>query len=279
MPMRLYHGYYSPQACRDEPEATFIYGDNFQRYGRGKYAGQAIIRDMPNALGLAVKHEPKRDHRSYLSNDDIQVFINELHRVHEVIAPRLRAGGTVYWPADGLGTGLAEMPKRAPLLYKKLCAYSSGLFRLKGDTDYISAIVCGGTKFNNDDLAHKGLGQFLVEDQKAGTVIEIIQGGAGGADRMAADWATLNGSVQTPMKVNFKRHGYAGIEILNHDMATRLEARRDQARVKALVIGMPGGKGTAHMLSIAHDRGFEVLHIGSDIQARPASSSQASFEL
>lgn len=279
MPMRLYHGFYSPEACIREPDATFVYGDNFKRYGRGRFAGQAVIRDMPNALGLAVKHEPKRDPGSYLSDGDMQKFMQELHEVHDIIAPRLRAGATVYWPADGLGTGLAEMPRHAPLLYKKLCAYSSGLFRLKGDIDYVSAIVCGGTRFKDSDLANWGLDQLLIEDQKPGSVIEVIQGGAGGADRMAADWAERNGAVQTPMKVNFKKHGYAGIEVLNHDMATRLEARRDQAGVKALVVGMPGGEGTAHMLRVARNRGIEVLTFASDLPARPGKYAQATFDL
>lgn len=281
MPMRLFHGFYSPQACHDEPDATFIYGDNFKRYGRGKFAGQAIIRDMPNVLGLAVKHEPKRDPGSYLSNDDIDLFIKELHAVHEVIAPKLRSGATVYWPADGLGTGLAEMPRRAPLLYQKLCTYSSGLFRLKGDLDYVSAIVCGGTKFNNAAAANSGLQRHLGKDLSAGATLEIIQGGAQGADRLAADWAAARGAIQTAMKVNFKRHGYSGIEILNHDMATRLEARRDQAGVKALVIGMPGGNGTAHMLRVARERGLEVRNIKSTEAAptQPTADQQTSLDL
>jgi len=280
--MRLFHGFYSPQTCRDEPEAIFIYGDNFKRYGRGKFAGQAIIRDMPNALGLAVKHEPKRDPGSYLSDSDIGLFIKELHKVHEVIAPKLRSGAMVYWPADGLGTGLAEMPKRAPLLYKKLCEYSTGLFRLKGDLDYVSAIVCGGTKFNDSGLAYRGLGQHLGKELEAGAVIEVIQGGAQGADRMAADWAAQMNAVQTPMKVNFKRYGYAGIEVLNNDMATRLEARRDQAGVKTMVIGMPGGKGTAHMLRMAQERKLEVYKINDPEHAaskKESPSLQGSFDL
>ncbi len=274
MPMRLFHGFYTTAACAAEPDATFIYGDNLRRYGRGKFAGQAIIRDMPNALGLAVKHEPKRDERSYFTDADIGAFITELHRVHEVVAPKLRAGGTVYWPADGLGTGLAEMPNRAPLLYKKLCAYSSGLFQLKGDVNYVSMIVCGGTKFNDRTAAYAGLDGHLQQHLDTGSVLEVIQGGAGGADRLAADWAKSKGAIQTPMKVNFSKHGYAGIEILNHDMAARLEARRDQAGATTMVIGMPGGKGTAHMLRTARERGLDVLNIAapsaaSSIQTAP----------
>jgi hypothetical protein len=45
-------GWYTPDLMELNPDTVFVFGDNARRIGKG---GQAIIRDYPNALGIATK--------------------------------------------------------------------------------------------------------------------------------------------------------------------------------------------------------------------------------
>lgn len=273
MPMRLAHDFYSVQGCRSKPDDLFVFGDNFQRSGRGPRAGQAIIRDCPNAVGLAIKHEPKRTPGAYFSDADGTAFAQELRRVHNIIAPHLRRGGVVWWPADGIGTGLAEMPVRAEMLYQRLCHYARGLFREKVDERYTSAIVCGGMSFTDELAGFRGLDEVLGEQARDGTRLEIIHAGAKGADEIARKWAQARGALLTPVMPDWQRHGKTAWKQANVTMAERLKARRDQAGVEDFVIAMPGGRGTAHMLEVADARDLDIKHICSPARTPDAQTS------
>lgn len=105
----------TPALCQAHPEDLFLFGDNLE--GKGK-AGQACIRGEPNAVGVPTKKAPSMLESAFLSDAD-------LPRVKALVeAPFIRAEGfvgsqigNIWIPADGLGTGLAELPKRAPAIY------------------------------------------------------------------------------------------------------------------------------------------------------------------
>ncbi len=104
------------QMIRAEPGTLFAFGDNIGRKG---YGGQAReMRDEPNSVGIPTKWLPTRDENAYFTDDDFD-------RVHMAIEKPLRrlfdhlvAGGNVVWPEDGIGTGLAELPTRAPRIFQ-----------------------------------------------------------------------------------------------------------------------------------------------------------------
>ena len=97
---------------RNNPDAVFLFGDNVRRTGMGGQA--AAMRGEPNALGIATKWAPDNRETSFFSDDD-------LDRIYPIItgdfiqafAARTR-GRLIIIPADGLGTGLSQLPKRAP---------------------------------------------------------------------------------------------------------------------------------------------------------------------
>jgi hypothetical protein len=104
---------------RAEPESIFVFGDNFKRVGMGGQAG--AMRGESNALGVATKNAPGCSDADYFSGSpkEAEMLLNEL----SVVVHALADGRTVYVPADGLGTGLSELPKRAPALANLITAF------------------------------------------------------------------------------------------------------------------------------------------------------------
>lgn len=88
----------------------FVFGDNVLHKG---YKGQAVIRGLPNAYGFPTKWLPLTIPDAYFSDNDPEVWV--LIRKHLLeIEMMLSKGKRVRWPRDGVGTGLAEWPTRAP---------------------------------------------------------------------------------------------------------------------------------------------------------------------
>lgn len=109
--------FYTPELLRANPDFLFVFGDNLQRRGKG---GQAVIRDEPNALGLATKAQPNNEEEAFFFDDagcaaaiahDIDK-VTRLAQRHMVIIP--------FTTRVELGTGLSQLPERAPNLYKML---------------------------------------------------------------------------------------------------------------------------------------------------------------
>lgn len=280
MTIKPFYRHYTLDTVNRHPDAFFVFGDNRQGWGRGPQSGQAIIRDAPNAIGIITKHEPTNKTDAFLYNEDASLFRMALERAEARLIPLLEQGADVYWPADGLGTGRADMPNKAPVLYKMLCDFSRGLFQKYGDRPLMSAIVCGGRDFGDLPKNWRDLSPQELETVKEraakekamgkdylsatfgalpeGTFLEIIEGGAKGADKIGQEWAKEQGRYNTCVPADWNRHKKAAGFIRNSDMANRLTARRDQLGADVMVIGMPGGKGTKMMLDISKTAGFPV---------------------
>ena len=97
----------------------FIYGDNNIKKGKG---GQAIIRDEENTIGIPTKKLPNNNKSSFYTDDEfndnksnIDTAINKL--LKKFMQDQYKI---LVFPKDGFGTGLAKLPKKAPLTYKYL---------------------------------------------------------------------------------------------------------------------------------------------------------------
>jgi predicted Rossmann-fold nucleotide-binding protein len=107
-------------------------------------------------------------------------------------------------------------------------------------------IVTGGRDFTNYDLMDKALHDFILQDDV------IVQGGARGADLLAAQWAQRNGVQYVTFVARWTELGaFAGRE-----RNTRMLAAGAQC-----VIAFPGGTGTAHMVEIARAAGVVVITV------------------
>lgn len=110
-----YRKWITRQMLRDERDKLFVFGDNVERVG---YGGQAReMRGEPNAVGIPTKWRPSMDADDFFSDDDFD-------RIELIIGGEVMKligfQGTIVWPADGIGTGLAQLPTRAPKVWAYL---------------------------------------------------------------------------------------------------------------------------------------------------------------
>lgn len=102
------------------PEMLFVFGDNMAGVGLG---GQAkAMRGEPNAIGVPTKWSPSRNELAYFSDDEFWAsercpIYFAINQAFAAISAAQSLGRDVVVPADGLGTGLAELPTRAPAIH------------------------------------------------------------------------------------------------------------------------------------------------------------------
>lgn len=81
-------------------------------------------------------------------------------------------------------------------------------------------------------------------------VLEVISGGATGADAIAHEWAISRSLRSTVIRADWKMFGRAAGPIRNKRM---IDLKPN------FVVAFTGGKGTAGMVQIARDAGVEVI--------------------
>lgn len=122
---RIYPKFYERSVVA-EIDAWFIFGDNVLRKGSGPKSGQAVIRGLPNALGIVTKFEPTMDQKAFFNDWNPWCMEAVLGGFKQVTA-LLKRGEDVYYPLDGIGTGRALLPIRAPKLYQAIEWYVATL--------------------------------------------------------------------------------------------------------------------------------------------------------
>lgn len=111
-------------------------------------------------------------------------------------------------------------------------------------------LICGGRDFRDADYA------FRVLDAVAstqGSINLVMHGAARGADRIGGEWAKFRKIPVITYPADWERHGKRAGPIRNTKMLKDGEPD--------LVIAFPGGRGTAHMVSIAKKAGVEVVEV------------------
>jgi hypothetical protein len=100
------------------PDRLYLFGDNEARRGFGGQAKEC--RGEPNAVGIATKRGPSTLETAYWSDSDFTrcaaIIDKDLTRAMD----HARKGGTVVCPKAGIGTGLSELPTRAPRLMEHI---------------------------------------------------------------------------------------------------------------------------------------------------------------
>ena len=105
---------YTPELLRQNPEKIYVFGDNMKRYGKG---GQAVIRDEPNAFGIATKRYPSMEDWAFFSDkdDEFDCVLNDLRGLYV-----LSKTHTIVFPRAGIGTGLAKMELKSFALWSRM---------------------------------------------------------------------------------------------------------------------------------------------------------------
>lgn len=99
---------------RSNPNALFVFGDNLARTG---YGGQAReMRGEPNAVGVPTKYAPTLASSAYFTDSSLKEprVRDDIDEAFALLSLALQNGRGVYIPLDGLGSGLADLPRRAP---------------------------------------------------------------------------------------------------------------------------------------------------------------------
>lgn len=99
-----------------------------RRYGK---AGQAVIRDAPNALGIATKVAPKMTGTALFHDNNFHDLITEVvNDLKHVKFASHRRDIVVPFTSDGrisLGLGLARLDEKAPTIYAVISTYLTSL--------------------------------------------------------------------------------------------------------------------------------------------------------
>ncbi len=108
----IYQSHIVRRDLRGHPDRLYVFGDNLARTGLGGQARE--MRSEPNAVGIPTKKSPSMVASAFLSDGDWDNWIGIVRRdVGRLLAHK----GTIVWPANGIGTGLAELTRRSPKIY------------------------------------------------------------------------------------------------------------------------------------------------------------------
>lgn len=113
-------------------------------------------------------------------------------------------------------------------------------------------LVCGGRDYADRERVFAVLSHYHASNPFSA----LIHGAATGADSLAAEWARANSVPVDTYPADWKKYGLIAGPVRN---ALMISDGRPQ-----FVIGFPGGRGTANMLSMA-------LRVGLPVQRIPAA--------
>lgn len=121
----IYADHFSVEQCRANPHQIYVFGDNLDRHGTG---GQAIIRYEPNVFGVPTKRYASMKQGAFFSDAPCErEHVLQALRDLYVIGRR----HTLVFPSKGLGTGMAKMPEKSPLLYAEMCSILRNHFKIE----------------------------------------------------------------------------------------------------------------------------------------------------
>lgn len=103
---------------RANPNQIYVFGDNIER--RGLRGQAAEMRGEPNAVGIPTKWFPKLSPKAFFWDRQREEIFPLLEQDYQTVLDHLKHGKTVVWPADGIGTGLSQLPVYAPLLWAEM---------------------------------------------------------------------------------------------------------------------------------------------------------------
>ncbi len=133
----LYIKAYTRRYIQAHPDWLFVFGDNLARSGLGGQAKEA--RGEPNAIGIATKKLPNMTPGAFLSDSDYDAWFAVERLTIGSLYDAARAGRTIIWPLDGIGTGLARLEQKAPNIWTQIENVRAWLENTLAETDMESA--------------------------------------------------------------------------------------------------------------------------------------------
>lgn len=137
--VEIFSGNWSRQDVASQSSKVFLFGDNTNDRVNTHYIPtmtQAVIRGLDNAIGIDTKKNRGTSEDSYFTDEDFDTFKAQ---VDEAIQKAIDSGKTIVIPEDGIGTGKAQLKKRAPKLFSYLQDKLSSLRESAETTDTLSS--------------------------------------------------------------------------------------------------------------------------------------------
>lgn len=104
----LYMKWITRSLIRNNPDKIFLYGDNLLERGMGGQAKEC--RGEPNTIGIPTKRAPGHKDSDFFTDEDYTTNVRHIENCFNKIPP----DSIVVLPEAGLGTGLAQLDRRAP---------------------------------------------------------------------------------------------------------------------------------------------------------------------
>lgn len=120
VPVVIWNGYWTREQVAQQQDKVFLFGDNTNDRVSTHYvpsSTQAVIRGLPNAIGIDTKKNRGTSAQSYFTNADFNQFKAQ---VDSAIDQARATGRTIVIPADGIGTGKAMLKEKAPKCFEYL---------------------------------------------------------------------------------------------------------------------------------------------------------------
>jgi hypothetical protein len=117
MKIEIFNGNWSLDDVNKDPKKIFIFGDNNIRIGKG---GQAIIRDLPNTIGIRTKKGPSTKQPAYYTDEEFSLNCKNILEDILNIKSHSMIGRTIVFSSGGYGTGLALLNEKAPKTFQYL---------------------------------------------------------------------------------------------------------------------------------------------------------------
>ena len=118
--VELYKGNWTREDVAKQTDKIFLFGDNTNDRLNTHYvpsSTQAVIRGLPNAIGIDTKKNRGTSKNSYFTDADFEEFKKQ---VDEAIQYAIETGKTIVIPENGIGTGKAMLEQKAPKLFAYL---------------------------------------------------------------------------------------------------------------------------------------------------------------
>lgn len=114
----LYIKKYTRAYIQAHPDWLFVFGDNLARAGYGGQAKEA--RGEPNAIGITTKKAPNMTPDAFLTDANYDAWFAGERPTFNRLYDAAKAGRTIIWPLDGIGTGLARLEQKAPQIWQEI---------------------------------------------------------------------------------------------------------------------------------------------------------------
>lgn len=131
-----YEGVWTREQIANDPNSIYLFGDNYEDMKNGYVPSktQAVIRGLPNAVGIVTKWNRNDLPNSFLADLDLynEDWTDHIKEVAQVIKNTLKEGKNVYIPKNNgiwsIGKGKAMLPKKAPRISKELDKFFDTLY-------------------------------------------------------------------------------------------------------------------------------------------------------